>query len=52
MAKHINDFEVQNISDKTNEISKMPEIKIEEENRCPRYLARVIDGVKVGPSPK
>lgn len=52
MANHLNDFEVQNVSEGINGISKMPDIKIENEERCPRYLARVIDGVKVGPSPK
>ena len=33
------------------EKGKMPSVKIEDAARCPRYTARVITGVKVGPSP-
>lgn len=34
------------------EKATMPTVKIREDERCPRYTARVIKGVKVGPSPK
>jgi len=32
--------------------SSKASVKIEAPDRCPRYLARVIEGVKVGPSPQ
>ena len=34
------------------EKASMPTVKICEDERCPRYTARVIKGVKVGPSPR
>ncbi|MDO5329558.1 MAG: phenylalanine--tRNA ligase subunit beta [Coriobacteriia bacterium] len=30
----------------------LPNVDIEDEERCPRYTARLIRGVKIGPSPK
>lgn len=44
MASKINDFEIKK--------EKMPKVEIVDEQRCPRYSARVIKGVKIGPSPK
>ena len=34
------------------EKATMPSVKIEDDERCPRYTARVIKDIKVGPSPK
>ena len=46
MAKKINDCEVENIG------NNMPKVTISDPKRCPRYSARLIKGVKIGPSPK
>ncbi|HEU5123618.1 MAG TPA: phenylalanine--tRNA ligase subunit beta [Verrucomicrobiae bacterium] len=35
----------------TNEIGKIVSVRVEDSELCPRYTARVIKGVKVGPSP-
>ncbi len=32
--------------------SDLPNVEIKEDERCPRYTARLIKGVKIGPSPK
>ena len=39
------------LSEEGQATSELVDISIEDAERCPRYTARVIDGVKIGPSP-
>ncbi|MCF8067172.1 MAG: phenylalanine--tRNA ligase subunit beta [Desulfobacterales bacterium] len=40
------------IADKENRINDLTSVKIEDPDHCPRYAARMVEGIKVGPSPK
>lgn len=40
------------LAESARAIETVAEVRIEAEDRCPRYAARVIEGVKVGPSPQ
>ena len=39
------------LADRGNEISKQTSIKIEAPDHCPRYVARLLEDIQVGPSP-
>lgn len=47
----IPDSELDAITDKNEPVSKYVDVRVEDFDTCPRYTARVIRGVKVGPSP-
>ena len=46
------DFESLNCKLSSEKVTDEIEVTVEDENRCPRYSACVIKGVKVGPSPE
>ena len=39
------------LADKSNKISKLTSIKIEAPDHCPRYVARLLEDIKIKPSP-
>lgn len=39
-------------SDRRVKSSKKVDVEVEDKDLCPRYIAKVVEGVKIGPSPK
>ena len=39
------------LADKSHKIAQLTSIKIEAPDHCPRYVARLLDGIKIKPSP-
>ena len=47
----VSDEALEALSDAAEPVEKYVDVRLEEPELCPRYVARVIRGVKVGPSP-
>ena len=47
----IDDAKLEAATDKAEPVRKYVDVRLEDTELCPRYVARVIRGVKVGPSP-